>query len=58
MKLFERRLSRKPAPKTADEIALLIDGFTNGTGGRWDWDYFINTHFEKDRPGSEGMFQG
>jgi hypothetical protein len=21
----------------------------NGTGGRWDWDYFISTHFENER---------
>jgi hypothetical protein len=27
MKIFERFLSRKPTPKTEDEIALLIEGF-------------------------------
>jgi hypothetical protein len=49
MKIFERLLSRKPAPKTEDEIATLIEGFANGTGGRWDWDYFISTHFENEK---------
>jgi len=46
MKLFQRLFSRKPVPKTEEEIAALIDGFANGTGGLWDWDYFISTHFE------------
>ena len=49
MKIFERFLSRKPTPKTEDEIALLIEGFANGTGERWNWDYFISSHFENER---------
>ncbi len=48
MKIFDRFFARKPRPKTADEIATLIEGFANGTGGRWDWDYFMNTHFENE----------
>jgi hypothetical protein len=44
MKIFERILSRKPVPKTEDEIATLIEGFVNGAGGRWEWDYFIKLH--------------
>jgi hypothetical protein len=49
MKILDRFFARKPRPKTADEIATLIEGFANGTGGRWDWDYFISTHFEDER---------
>jgi hypothetical protein len=49
MKLLSRFFLRKPAPKTEQEIAALIDGFANGTGGRWDWDYFISTDFENER---------
>jgi hypothetical protein len=49
MKIFDRFFARKPPPKTADEIATLIEGFANGTGGRWAWDYFISTHFENER---------
>jgi hypothetical protein len=49
MKIFARLFSRKPAHKTEAEIAALIEGFANGTGGRWDWDYFISTHFENER---------
>jgi len=49
MKILDRFFARKPPPKTADEIATLIEGFANGTGGRWDWDYFISTHFESER---------
>jgi hypothetical protein len=49
MKIFDRFFARKPPPKTADGIAALIEGFANGTGGRWDWDYFISTHFENER---------
>jgi hypothetical protein len=33
MKIFERFFSRKPTPKTEAEIAALIEGFANGTGG-------------------------
>jgi hypothetical protein len=49
MKFFGRLFSRKPVPKTEAGIAALIEGFTNGTGERWDWDYFISTHFEDER---------
>jgi hypothetical protein len=49
MKIFERLFSHKPALKTEAEIAGLIEGFANGTGGRWDWDYFISTHFENEK---------
>ncbi|MGA2340444.1 MAG: hypothetical protein ABSF75_11140 [Terracidiphilus sp.] len=49
MKIFGRILSPNPAPKTEAEIAALIEKFANGTGGRWDWDYFISTHFESER---------
>jgi hypothetical protein len=49
MKLLSRLFSRKPVPKTEEEIAALIEGFANGTGGRWDWDYFISTDFESKR---------
>jgi hypothetical protein len=49
MKLLQHLFSRKPAPKTEKEIATLIEGFANGTGGRWDWDYFISTNFDNDR---------
>lgn len=49
MKLLSRLFSRKPVPKTEEEIAALIEGFANGTGGRWDWDYFISTDFESER---------
>jgi hypothetical protein len=49
MKILERFFARKPVPKTEDEIATLIEGFANGTGGRWDWDYFISTRFENER---------
>jgi hypothetical protein len=45
MKLLSRLFPRKPVPKTEEEIAALIEGFANGTGGRWDWDYFISTDF-------------
>ena len=48
MKISDRFLSRKPTPKTEEEIAALIEGFANGTGGRWDWDFFISIHFEND----------
>jgi hypothetical protein len=49
MKLLSRLFLRKPVPKTEEEIATLIEGFANGTGGRWDWDYFISTDFESER---------
>jgi hypothetical protein len=49
MKLLSHLFSRKPVPKTEGEIAELIEGFANSTGGRWDWDYFISTHFENER---------
>ena len=49
MKLLQRVFSRKPVPKTEEEIVALIEGFADGTGGRWDWDYFISTHFDNDR---------
>jgi hypothetical protein len=49
MKVLQRLFSRNPAPKTEEEIALLIEGFANGTGGRWDWDYFISTQFQIER---------
>jgi hypothetical protein len=49
MKILDRFFFRKPVPKTEAEIAALIEGFANGTGGRWDWDYFISTHFENER---------
>jgi hypothetical protein len=49
MKPLSRLFSRKPVPKTEEEIAALIEGFANGTGGRWDWDYFISTDFESER---------
>ncbi len=48
MKLLSRFFSRKPVPKNEEEIAALIEGFANGTGGRWDWDYFISTDFENE----------
>jgi hypothetical protein len=48
MKLLSRLFARKPVPKTEEEIAALIEGFANGTGGRWDWDYFISTDFENE----------
>jgi hypothetical protein len=52
MKLLSRLFSRKPVPKTEEEMATLIEGFANGTGGRWDWDYFISTDFEaNESPG-------
>lgn len=49
MRIFQRFFSHKPAPTTEAAIAALIEGFANGTGGRWDWDYFISTHFENER---------
>lgn len=49
MKFLQRLFSRKPAPKTEEEIAALIQGFANNTGGRWDWDYFITTHFDNEK---------
>ena len=49
MKLLSRLLSRKRVSKTEEEIAALIEGFANGTGGRWEWDYFISTRFENER---------
>jgi hypothetical protein len=49
MKILQRFFSREPPPKTEAEIAALIEGFANGTGGRWDWDYFISTHFENEK---------
>jgi hypothetical protein len=49
MKIFERFFARKSIPTTEGEIATLIEGFANGTGGRWDWDYFISTRFENER---------
>ena len=49
MKLLSRLFPRKPVPKTEREIAVLIEGFANGTGRRWDWDYFISTDFESER---------
>ncbi len=49
MKILERLFSRKAVRKTEIEIAALIEGFANGTGGRWDWDYFISTRFENER---------
>jgi hypothetical protein len=49
MKIFDRFFSRKPVPKTEAEIAALIEGFANGTGGRCVWDYFISTRFENER---------
>ena len=49
MKLLSRLFPRKPVPKTEEGIAALIDGFANGTCGRWDWDYFISTDFENER---------
>ena len=49
MEIFGRFFSRKPVPKTEVEIAALIEEFANGTGGRWDGDYFISTHFENER---------
>jgi hypothetical protein len=49
LKLLSRLFSRKPVPKTEEEIAALIEGFANGTGDRWDWDYFISTDFESER---------
>jgi hypothetical protein len=48
MKIFER-FGRKPVRKPPEEIAALIEGFANGTGGKWDWDCFISTHFEDER---------
>jgi hypothetical protein len=48
MKILDRFFARTPPPKTTDQIATLIEGFANGTGGRWDWDYFISTHFEDE----------
>ena len=48
MKLLSRFFSRRPVPKTEEEIAALIDGFANGTGARWDWDYFISSDFENE----------
>jgi hypothetical protein len=38
----------KPAPKREDEIALLIDGFANGTGDVGIGITSISTHFEND----------
>jgi hypothetical protein len=49
MKILDRFFARTPPPKTTDQIATLIEGFANGTGGRWDWDYFISTHFGDER---------
>jgi hypothetical protein len=49
MKLLSRLFSRKPVPKTEKEVAALIEGFANGTGGRCDWDYFISARFEDER---------
>ena len=49
MKLLSHLFSRKPVSKTGKEIAALIEGFANGTAGRWDWDYFISTVFENER---------
>lgn len=49
MKIFKRFFSRESPPKTEDEIATLIEGFANGTGGSWDWDYFISTRFENEK---------
>jgi len=49
MKFLQRLFSPKPVPKTEEEIAALIEGFANGTGGRWDCDYFMSTHFENER---------
>jgi hypothetical protein len=49
MKIFKRLFSPKPVPKTEAEIASLIEGFANGTGGKWDWDYFVSASFENDR---------
>jgi len=60
MKIFER-FGRKPVRKPPEEIAALIEGFANGTGGKWDWDCFISTHFEDERidwAQKERMFQG
>jgi hypothetical protein len=49
IKLLQRIFSRKQVPTTEADIAALIEGFANGTGGRWDWDYFISTHFANER---------
>jgi hypothetical protein len=49
MKILDRFFARKPPPRTADQIATLIEGFANGKGGRWDWDYFIGTYFENEK---------
>lgn len=49
MKFFEHIFTRKPATKTESEIATLIERFVDDTGERWDWDYFISTHFENEK---------
>jgi|ERR1700723_2462392 hypothetical protein len=49
MKLLNHLFSRKPVPKTEEQVATLIEDFANGAGGRWDWDYFISSDFENER---------
>ncbi len=35
--------------RTPIEVGIIIRGFLNGTGGKWDWDDFISTPLSDSR---------